>query len=162
MENKKSSLIKICFIIIAVMLCFFGITILFNDIYNKYPNDYAYPIEPIEWDGTYTIIYYDENNIKYTIDACNDSDMCFDDKMYLEYEEQVQCIKAPCEPVKYKREVNFSKENIEIASKTLKNMIKPPEYIEVEVFDKDLTSDQKRVIKAIISNDESLLKTIDN
>ena len=118
-------------------------------------NDEAYLYDTSQ--AYVSITYKDINDKEYKIEKNSNSN-----KITVTFLEQVQCIKAPCEPVKYKREVNFSKENMEIVSKTLKNMIKSPEYIEVEVFDKDLTSDQKRVIKAIISNDESLLKTIDN
>lgn len=141
MENKKSK--KILIIISLILLILIIMFLLFMFKKSKENNKYDYNIN------------YQENMSTYSINKLNN-------EIEVKEEQQVECIKAPCETIKNNYKINFTSENMQIVNNFIDSLFSKRENNSIELSKENLSSKEYAILKSIINNDETLLNTNDS
>lgn len=97
--------------------------------------------------GNMVLLYND--SITYRITKTNET-------VNVKYEEQPQCITEPCPKLNMDYNLDFSKDNMEKVYQLFDRLGKKDK--EVTISNSSLTTDEKKVMHAIVTNDESYFK----
>lgn len=106
-------------------------------------------------------IYFILNSKSYNIEYIKDNDnyniTISKSRITLEYEYQPICIKAPCDKIKDKKTINFSKNSMNKVNKLIKELFKNKKSNKITINSNELNDVQNKILTAIINDDESLL-----
>lgn len=74
-------------------------------------------------------------------------------------EEQVACVAMPCPVLKFVRKINFSNEGMKTVNDFIDSLFQNNTYNSIQIFAENLNSEQIRMLKSVIHNDEALLQS---
>ena len=83
-------------------------------------------------------------------------------KIELYYDVSVECYQEPCRDIRAHKTIDFSNEKMVILNNFIKEVFKNKKANHIQIFDKDLSNEQMRILKSIIYNDDKYLQASEN
>ena len=137
-KGKFKSIVIICIFLIISILAIYFLQFSKKNDESYIKNNYTYNIEYQANTNTYNI-YKIDNTVKVFV------------------EEQIQCIKDPCPPLKENFEIKFSKKNMKIVDDFITSLFSNSKHNHVKISVDYLNDEQYSILKSIIYNDENIL-----